>query len=502
MFNTNIEHTPLTNNAADRFFSQRITGHAWNGDRSFLSTLRALIFHRMNEGETVNLVFTNSTYDVNILEGGHSYASLEDATLGEYGLFSEDIKGMLQVHDFRCTNSEANKGFIHLFEENFVRSHSGWVRIDKITDFYSNMMRKEERSDVVCYVSPSERKVLLLCERLTLRILHYLQCGILAYMPWYFNQDDGVTELEMELIESLRMKTSEKYLDCLQRIADEHDFQTEYIKAMLADYETEYERNAICREEDKLSGIRRDMEDLNSQYAHLIQREREINIKILGLKESIANNKGESEVMHFFLNNDNLFLEDVSGTQITFIVKGYIEFFDPEMAENMIESGNSYVYRVGGIPRDDLKMLMKALFVDPTLRIRTCAAYRLDIGSESYNGVSYYSFDSRFNNEMPNWHIQRFSCLGNYQQPIREFLRNNDIAGAISQCVASCKSLAFGDPSVMGEFMACLCKGENGNNKCIELPDGSVVRPKQAIAWLKSQETDNESTEQEEQNNE
>ena len=34
--------------------------------------------------------------------------------------------------------------------------------------------------------------------------------------------------------------------------------------------------------------------------------------------------------------------------------------------------------------------------------------------------------------------------------------------------------------------------GTNGyNNRCIELPDGRVVKPAEAIEWLEQQETEN-----------
>ena len=55
---------------------------------------------------------------------------------------------------------------------------------------------------------------------------------------------------------------------------------------------------------------------------------------------------------------------------------------------------------------------------------------------------------------------------------------------------ASCKSLNFGDSPVMSEFMRQmygLTDTTLTNNRCIELPNGRVVTPKEAIEYLKSQ---------------
>ena len=78
-----------------------------------------------------------------------------------------------------------------------------------------------------------------------------------------------------------------------------------------------------------------------------------------------------------------------------------------------------------------------------------------------------------------------FAPVNHYEKPY--------YIGAVSQCVASCKSLNFGDSVVMGEFMESLYGTRTSlNNKCIELPNGSTVTPKEAIAWLKKQEEESD----------
>lgn len=52
----------------------------------------------------------------------------------------------------------------------------------------------------------------------------------------------------------------------------------------------------------------------------------------------------------------------------------------------------------------------------------------------------------------------------------------------------------------MGTFMNTMWNSDDGyNNRCIELPDGRVVKPAEAIKWLEQQEAENEQTTEEAQ---
>lgn len=90
---------------------------------------------------------------------------------------------------------------------------------------------------------------------------------------------------------------------------------------------------------------------------------------------------------------------------------------------------------------------------------------------------------------MPNTHINEYSCMGNYQTTINKLLASHDYIGALEQCVASCKSLNWGDSTVMSAFVTTLWGGNRTNNRCIELPDGRVVKPIGAIKWLNAQDS-------------
>ena len=63
--------------------------------------------------------------------------------------------------------------------------------------------------------------------------------------------------------------------------------------------------------------------------------------------------------------------------------------------------------------------------------------------------------------------------------------------------ISSCKGMNFADSAVMRIFMDRLY-GVDGytHNRCIELPDGSVVKPTDAIEWLHEQNEEKKKAEE------
>ena len=483
MFRQIISDTPLTTDAANGFFSN-ISGDVYQGDRSFVCTLRALVAPRMKKDEYLHLSFTQSSYTAQRLSTVSARKAIKDLCDIEY--YAVNCTETITVHSFCADSQEDNYAWLELMKSTFESVYPGWHRLEKVTDFFRKSFY------VLCFINPETRNVLLFVDNMNIRKLHYLQCSVFAFLPWYFNPKDGVSDVEMALIQSLREKSPDKYTECVAAIAEQYDFRTANIRKLLAGFETRYEqiecdrvRNDIRRAIDNISA-------LNEQIGAILRTKRDNEIRLLGLETKIAQSDDrDSEIMEYFLCNNKLVLERVTGTDMVFAVKGYLTYFDEDMARRIINNYTSYVYSYSNIPADDIHDLMEAIFVEQKLKIRFCAAYKFDL-----NGSVYALRDHHFGSEcrtcMPNPHIDKYSCMGNYHTTINVLLRENNYIGAIEQCVASCQSLNFGDSTVMLEFMRTLYGNNQTNNRCIELPDGNVVNTKEAITWLRAQEGINE----------
>ena len=485
MFKQVIRNTQLTTDAANSFF-QHINGDSFQYDVSFVSTLRALVAPRMKEGEYVYLSFYRSNYSANQL----SEYSARNAVRNVCDL--DDIEdGRIIIHNFCHTSQDSNYAWMELMKSTLESVYPGWHRLEKVTDFFKKTFY------ALCFINPDKKSVVVFVDSMDIRRVHYLQCSIFAFLPWYFDPKLGVSKIEMELIESLREKTPTKYEDCIARIAEQYDFRTARIRQLLSGFETRYEVMECEKVRNEIQSCIGYINSLNNQIGDYLRAKNEREIRLLGLEAKIANGSEESEIMDYFLHNNNLVLESVNNDSMVFVVKTYLEYFDEDLAERVIRNETSYVYRPNGrgcnniISADDMRMLMTAIFLDQKLRIKFCAAYRFSMNG-SVSAVSRYGFGAECRDCTPNTHIDRFSCLGNYQRSINELLKHHDYIGAIEQCSASCKSLNFNDSPVMQEFMRRMYGisdyQDSINTRCIELPDGTVVTPVDAINWLKAQE--------------
>lgn len=492
MFRNSIPNTPLTSEQAN-ICLQNIRGESYGGDLTFVSTLRALLGKRINKDEKVFVEFSGSSYNKELAES-NSGKRLLKALCG--WLIEDDgevYNNMIVIHSLN-NSTEDNEAVFSVIDNSFERNYPEWHRLSKITDFYRKSFY------VSCFINPEEKKVIIFVDNLDIRKMHYLQCSILAFLPWYFDPEKGISELEMKLINSLREKTSNTYEDCIAEIASQYDFRTQSIKNLLAGFETRFIQKEYNDLKISMTSCMDAIRNYNAKISELLSQKYEFETRMLGLQASLKERESsDSEIMEYFLCNKKLVLEDVNNDKMTFACWDYLTYFDDEMAKEIIDNEHSYVYYPdnrncsGIISHDDMKKLMYALFVDQTLRMKVCAAYSFNLRGR-VGALSDYNYGYEFRECTPNTHIDKYRCMGNYEPTINKLLMDNDYIGAIEQCVASCKSLNFGDSTVMDEFMLRLygLRGNDINIRCIELPTGEVVKPKKAIDWLNAQENSQE----------
>lgn len=488
MFRQTITSTVFTSSTAESVISN-LQGQSFQSDVSFLSTLRALIYPRMSEDENFSLIFTQSSYRADRIsryyDGKEAVSRLLD--------FYDSPRNCLQVHNF-YGNAEDNEAWMKVIEENFCSVYEDWKMLERVTDLFRPIFK------VFCFINPNNKATIIFTDGMDVRKMHALQAAIPGYLPWFFTEQ-GITSEEKELLDSLfKYKTHTQYLDCIGRIAEKHDFKTLKIQKLLRNFETLYESRELEQVRCDIQRCIRTIKDLNEEIGRNLMSKNNLETKLLGLEAKIAKGDRGSEIMEYFLNNSKVTLERVSNdSSITFCTKGYITYFDEDMAKSCIDNETSYVYCPNGhsrsniIPKEDMRKLMTAIFIDQKLRVRTCAAYSFDMRG-NVHGISGWQYDqSEFSTYTPNTHIDVYACMGNYSYQINDLLMNNDYISAIEQCVASCNSLNFGDSTVMAEFMARFYKASsrNVNVRCIELPDGRVVEPKEAIEYLKQEEQAN-----------
>jgi hypothetical protein len=481
MFSKLIKKTPFAN-GRDAIFSKLFPNIIQdmaeaNCDVSFISTLRALLFNRLSDDDSVWLEFfyPRASYPTDSINTILPEDSFNKSNL----LFVCDLRGV----------RDSVKESVFENARRIPVERAGWTLLDKVRVFFAKAFRVE------CYINPTTKSTILLCDSLDLRANHYLQCAIPAFLPWYFPDESSVGELQMNLLKSFRKTTADDYVAAMLALAKEYNIHEKRIRTLLEGVEHIYERREIERVRLELDRYDSQIADINERLRTILETRRANNIRLMGLMASIEQNNGESEIMKYFLCNDALHLDDVNGETITFTVEDDLTFFDEELAKSYINNPKSVFYterQNNELPPASMRKLMNAIFVDGKIKLRFCAAYRLNLAG-AVEGMSGYEFGLRLTDCLPNPHIQQYACLGQNRQAINDCLVHNNYMGAIEQCIASAKSLEVSDAPVMERFTRDFYNRDNynGDRRFLRLPDGTRANIKEALDYLHKEEAEN-----------
>jgi hypothetical protein len=378
-------------------------------------------------------------------------------------------------------------------EDKYFPKEKGWQKNEKNTHFFANTV------GVAVYTNESvegQEISVVFVHTNNIQINHYVQCGILNYVPWIFRRNKNVSPEEMELIQGLREKKPDQFKMALQKLIQKYDLRKLRIERLLAGFETKRDQRMARNMESEINSCNENMQSAMERYVEYARLKQEKQNMLAGIYAAIENNEHNGEIMAYFNANKTLWLIDANGENggLSFLVRTYLEYFDQDAAEACISNRRSYMYtgheRMPKLVRpEDMELLLRALFVDCTMKVRMCAAYTL---RTSMQACDYYDYGSTGDTYLPNPHIHYFRCLGNdYPRYAAECLARGDIIGAIEQCIASAKSVNFEERPTAGaliEHLYGIMEMPHGmSEKYIELADGRIVTPKEAIAYLKKQ---------------
>ena len=449
MFSERIGQTALTSDDANALFENAIPRTIVEEDVTLCSTIRAIIFPKMSEGE--KLLIRRRSFS--------PFDGVADWFATPGGSFT-----------YAYPNTRSNWEEFKNKKADFC-SCNGLTEDEQVSAFFDS--QKANIGGVAFFFNQERKCSVLVVQRNATAVLHAVQCAIMAYFPWYFPRDYKPSEMEMAVCNALTKTDKNAYIDAIAKIAEQYDFATAKIKRLLEGYDTFWleEKRKACS--DNVDYLMNCITDNKRMIASYLKKIRENHIEAMGLTAAITEAKGRpSEVQALFLKNkDRLILEKVEDGNITFIAKGYLEFFDEDLAARVLENKYSFLYEYD-FPDDEIATIFRHIFIEQDVRMKFCAAYRIS-RSECEGVRNYCSNNAKVSGFFPNPHINRYECLGDYESAIIDMITEGDISGAVQQCLASCSSLNLSDGAVMDKFMDYL--EDSRELKCFELPDGTTM---------------------------
>lgn len=483
MFSKTIQVSPLVGGIADAFF-EGIDGNSYAGDVSLLSTARALLHERMKKvGEHSLSIFAR-------LEGRISVGfNQEDFCRGYIGDTVANIPSQsLSFYNLKCDNN-ALKAALEALDD----PEHGFVKTFPYTEVADLREFVKARADIDArfYLNEDRRVTFVIIGNLNLSKFHFIQSLFPRFVPWFF-KDAPVTEDEVRLLRSLTGRYGAEYERCIQAIANQLDFREAMVRKVIGRFGQAAKEAELHSTEDTISQLRASMARHAREYDRLVGELHEFLIKQAGQKIALEEDN-TSDLADYFTCNRSLLPLSTSGFLLRFMVTTYADSFDPEVFRTYVENTRSHFfcgYNVSNREFHDIenrRMIFNAIFGDePKFKLRLCACYQLDVRGTA-DGISDADYRSASETHLPNPHIHYYACLGNHRRYIEERLRDGDIIGAVDQCVASAKSLNLCESTTMVKLFGSLF---STSRTVLELPNGELLTPSQALEYLKKQKED------------
>ena len=461
MWSKIIYNTLFSTPAANSVFENRVRLCTYDGDVTFVSTLRAIMKDRLPEGEALYFEYVSYRYASNFID--------------EYSV----PKNSLVIVNLRRAGDDLKESL------NALES-IGFQFVDKVEEFFKKSFR------VLLYVRPETKTSLLFVPEMNINKYHLLQCAIPAFLPWYFPPEKPVEDWEMKLFKSCQNSNPDEYLKILGELALQCDFDAQYIREALNGFEARGLEQKLKSVNEEIESYIREINRMYERIQGFLENKRDSTIKALGLKSMIDNAGENPEIANYFIRSKYLKLIDVNGEWVRFVVRDQLRFWGSEVGgadlDAEYDKPNSFLYRPKGnlIPesKEVLEKFWRAIFDSQKISIKMYAAYALSTTGVNLDRLGYgWRDDALCNGYIFNPHIYYHCCMGNYIRPIQQSLDNGDFIGAIEHCITSARSINLDEVGpTIGPWIWDLY---NSVEKCIVLPNGDEVTCKEAIKWVK-----------------
>lgn len=463
MFFSTLSNIPPYTDATYDAIMSTITGDSFNGDRTMVATLRALLFERLN-GNSLTFKFLNN--DI----------SNEEATAEELTqqLFGDPAPYSIRICDLQNPTPEKYNAAVQKLSTIYDEKTKAREYIKARTEYDGAFFVDEENNS--CYI---------LVANLNIRFFHLIQAFMKQFFPRIF-AEQPLTDDEKALISIFTQNSSTAYLEKMRELSANHDYRDKIVAIQLDGFEKNCRNAQIDRAQQDLNNCRRETSNYLERYRRSLDSLEEATIRVEGLLAMRNKASDDSALVDYFVSHKNLDLISVEGRTLKFIIRSHLNYFDTDAYECYAKNGDIFKnYSASGVfgKIQNRKTLFNALFnEDPRIRVRMCSYFSIDVAGD-VRTESNYHFGAAYQNYLPNPHYQRHACLGQNGPAIIEFLRAGNLPGALEQCIAATQRVNVCE--VDATFRPMLRSILESNDKIIETDDGQLLTPEEALQWLK-----------------
>ena len=263
----------------------------------------------------------------------------------------------------------------------------------------------------------------------------------------------------------------------------------------------------ITKEIEHFAGIERQSKEQLQVYERKILEAKSnlsnAKFTLLGLNLAMDNlekevDKLKTELNNILAKNPTLSVLELTSDTMTFTYTTTYRNWDQKLIEAMIDNPKSICYQdipitaafsiIGENDHETAKEVLKAIFVDQVLKIRTACGFYFRMSSTNpavkrldADITTSVIGDSAMKNMILNPNIMSYDCFGSYSLPIRTALQDSDIIRAIAVAMTAAASITVDEGPTAGQIYRAIWD----NRPVMENLEGDVLNLEQAIEYLK-----------------
>lgn len=476
MIRESISGLALTTAAANALFKDKIYGDNFLRDESMLATLRAIVAPKLKEGQSLHHIVKQ----IHVDDRSKSMSEADAVrTLTEQC-------NPIGENQFVVYNVQGKQENADAFVETIRAAYQKNADVEEVGVVY-NWYKKHECT-VCAFNNEAKNLAFVVVSMMEQTRYHMLQPTLRHLFPWFlgaepFQKGSFEGNLILSIIDE---ENGEKFTELIAENAEQYDFRSPLIREKLHGFEAKHAKQVLAQAERELESMKRNRDDYLSRAVSESRRIEETQAKIFGAKYQIEQTP-EDELMDYFLMNQHLTLINVGDNYVEFMYEGgYMDMWDEDKCEVAIKNHTSELYSGCG-NKNDAEMFYRAVFIDQTLKLKMCGAYRLSLDGRSYplRKSEFDDYPVSCKHQMRNPHGYNHACFGSHETVVNKCVMDGNYVMAAEQCCAAARNLNFTDGVVVKEFSKDLWKSDA--NRYVLMPDGRSMTAKQAVEWLKSQ---------------
>lgn len=301
-------------------------------------------------------------------------------------------------------------------------------------------------------------------------------------LPWLFKQQPLAPD-ELSYLRALSTPetTSEALSDMTEALYNKTDLAAKALDKAIDSLfvGTLNSRKASLKRD--IEGHYQNIKEHRASIANLFKRITQLSCELAGLDSK--DESAFSAELKDYLHSQKGVIVNFDGESLILSITTTLSNFNPDDVDTFVFHDSRPYQNFNSSEESDARLLYQAIFSDRTFNVKMAANYKLDFNchvTPMSGSVSMSSFGA-----VPNPHINRHSCLGNYEPMLEDAEDHRDFISAIAICQQSAGSMNLVETISSRYFFEDFAAAYHQDIPVILTPAGESITPKQAVEQLK-----------------